>query len=306
MASLAAPAPAEAHLRSGTIAVDYAATIAHASAPAYSARIYQSDHGLQLTLHPGHTITLIGYVGEPVFRLDASGLWINAASPTAAVTGLLKKAKRIASTAPHWRLRRGQYAASWHDARAQGLPPGIDRGDWRVPLVADGRPMMLTGSLRRFPAPSLVLWIALLASATAVGWATAVAGDAANIERAAGWLAFEAAAAATTVALVFALDSYASPGTWIAAGDEIAIIAVGIGLLVKGPPNLRLAGVIGLGLMALAVGLVHGSVFFHPIVLAPLPSTVTRALTLAGIAAGIDAAALGCFAYLRDGPSLHP
>ncbi len=67
MLSLATPAPAGAHLRSGTIAVDYIGTIAHARTPAYWARIYQSDHGLQLTLKPGHVVTLVGYWGERVF-----------------------------------------------------------------------------------------------------------------------------------------------------------------------------------------------------------------------------------------------
>ena len=36
-----------------------------------------------------------GYLGEPVFRLDRTGLWVNAASPTAVVVGLVKKDQRV-------------------------------------------------------------------------------------------------------------------------------------------------------------------------------------------------------------------
>ena len=217
--------------------------------------------------------------------------------------GLIKRAQRVASSGPVWRLRGGQHVASWHDARAQGLAAGVDRGSWHVPLIVDGRPTALTGELRRFPAPSIVLWLILLAAVTAVGGAVGAVGRGAALHRGAVGLAIVAAAASITVDLVFALDSYASPGTWIAAADEIVLIAAGLGVVLKGPANLRAAGVIGVGLMASAIGLIHGPVFLHPIVLAALPSTVTRALTLIGLAAGIDAAVVGCLAYLREHPS---
>jgi hypothetical protein len=57
-----------AHLRSGTVAVDYRASIDHPNTAAYSAQIYQSDHGLRLTLQPGHVVEMLGYLDEPVFR----------------------------------------------------------------------------------------------------------------------------------------------------------------------------------------------------------------------------------------------
>src|SRR5579862_7324924 len=171
LSALAIPSPSLAHLRSGTVAVDYVATVSRPVTAAYVAHIFQSDRGLGLTLNPGHVVVLIGYLGERVFRLDRAGLWINRASPTAVVTGLLPKKRRARAG---WQLERGRASVTWHDARAQGLPPGVRRGRWRVPLVVDGRRTTLSGMLVRFPAPSLLPWL-LLALALLALAASAVA-----------------------------------------------------------------------------------------------------------------------------------
>ena len=146
------PATASAHLRSGTVAVDYLAGVTAPNAPAYGAVIYQSDHGLSLTIKPGHTVTLLGYLGEPVFRLDRAGLAVNVASPTAVAVGLATKAQRIVAPTPRWRLQRGRRSAVWHDARDQGLPPGVDQGRWSVPLIVDGRRDAARGRAPSLPA----------------------------------------------------------------------------------------------------------------------------------------------------------
>ena len=117
LGSLAIPASAHAHLRSGTVAVDYRATVSAPHTAAYTVRIYQSDHGLNLTIKPGHTVAMSGYLGEPVFRLDRTGLWVNAASPTALVVGLVKKNQRVVAAGTHWRLQRGRTSLAWHDSR---------------------------------------------------------------------------------------------------------------------------------------------------------------------------------------------
>src|SRR5262249_27691898 len=92
-ASLASPAAASAHLRSVTAGGDYRARGRRADTAAYSAQIYQSDHGLALTVKPGHVVAMLGYLGEPVFRLDRAGLWVNEASPTAVAVRLLEKSQ---------------------------------------------------------------------------------------------------------------------------------------------------------------------------------------------------------------------
>jgi len=74
LACLATPVTAGAHLRSGTVAVDYQASVRHPDTPADTTQIFQSDRALGITVKPGHTVVLLGYLGEPVFRLDDAGL----------------------------------------------------------------------------------------------------------------------------------------------------------------------------------------------------------------------------------------
>ncbi len=299
LVALSGPPAAGAHLRSGTVAVDYAASVVRPDTSAYAAQIYQSDRGLSLALKPGHVVVMLGYLGEPVFRLDAAGLSVNAASPTAAVVGLLRKGQRITASTPRWRLQRGRNSAVWHDARVQGLPPGVDQGAWSVPLTVDGRRASLDGELHRFPAPSLWVWLGMLAGLLTAGATPLLLRRGDLVRAGAIRLAIAAAVASVVIALAFAFDAYASPGTWIEGFDEIVFIAVGLGMLLRGPENLQVPAAIGVGLLGLAVGLIKGAVFLHPIVLAILPATATRVVVLAAIGAGLTAAALGCMSYVE-------
>jgi len=293
VACLAGAAPASAHLRSGTVAVDYRATVADPHARAYSAQIYQSDHGLSLTLRPGHTVVVLGYLGEPVMRLDASGLSVNAASPTARALHLVDRGQAVNAAGPRWRLQRGRHSVVWHDARVQGLPPGLQEGVWRVPLVIDGRNGVLSGRLRRYPHPPLWLWLAALACGLGVAMMPLIRHRPDQARRWAIVLGLVAAAAATVVALAFALDAYASPGTWIVGVDVVIFLAVGAEALRRGPRHLHVAAAIWLGFVSVALGLLNGAVFLHPIVLAVLPGTIMRLLVLTAIVAGASAAILG-------------
>jgi hypothetical protein len=293
VACLISAGAASAHLRSGTVGVDYRASVSAPVTRAYSAQIYQSDHGLSLTLRPGHSVVVLGYLGEPVMRLDGAGLWVNAASPTARAMHLVDKRHAVDASSPRWRLQRGRHSVVWHDARVQGLPPGLTAGVWRVPLVTDGRQSVLEGRLRRFPDPPLWLWLVALA-----GWLGAGTLPLSRRRRDAvrGWalaLALVAAGAATVAALAFALDAYASPGTWIVGVDVIIFLAVGVAFIWRGPRHFHVAAAIWVGLVSVALGLLDGAVFLHPIVLAILPGTVMRLLVLTTIGAGASAAILG-------------
>lgn len=292
-ACLAAAGTASAHLRSGTVAVDYQVTVSHPSTSAYEARVYQSDHGLTLTARHGHVVMMLGYLGEPVFRLDGAGLSVNAASPTARATHLVTAAQAVDASTPRWRLQRGRHSVAWHDARVQGLPPGADRGIWKVPLVIDGRPGQMSGVLRRYPPPSPWLWALALVAWLAVGAAPLLGRRRDRVRGEANGLALVAAFTATVVAVGLALDAYASPGTWIEGLDVIAFLAVGVWVIRRGPPNLHVAGAIWVGLVSVAMGLLNGAVFLHPIVLSVLPGTIMRLLVVTAIGAGASAAALG-------------
>ena len=293
LACLIGPGTASAHLRSGTIAVDYRASVSHPVTRAYSAQIYQSDHGLSLTLRPGHVVVVLGYLGEPVIRLDGAGVSVNAASPTARAMHLVDKAQAVEAAGPRWRLQRGRHSVVWHDARVQGLPAGLAQGVWRVPLVIDGRSGLLSGELRRFPDPPLLLWLAALAAWLAAGSVPLIRHRRDLARTWAMALAVIAAGAATVAAIAFALDAYASPGTWIVGVDVIIFLAVGVGMMRRGPPHLHVAAAIWTGLVSFALGLLEGAVFLHPIVLAILPGTIMRLLVLTAIGAGASAAVLG-------------
>jgi hypothetical protein len=279
------------------VAVDYRASIVSPVTAAYAAQIYQSDHGLTLTVRRGHAVVMLGYLNEPVWRLDAAGLWVNAASPTAQAMHLVSRGAGTGGGPAQWRLGRGRgrQTVVWHDARVQALPAGVARGAWRVPLIVDGRAEAMHGALRRFPDPSPWLWLALLVTWLGLSAAPLVRRDGPDRVRGAAMvLAVIAAAAAALAAVAFSLDAYASPGTWIEGLDVIAFLAVGL-------------AAIWVGLVATAVGLLDGAVFVHPVVLAVLPGTVMRLLVVTALGAGLGAAVVGStqFGQIADAVRDH-
>ena len=164
----------------------------------------------------------------------------------------------------------------WPDSRAQGLPPGVSRGQWTVPLLVDGRASRLDGELQRFPAPSLPIWLGILAVLLAAGVSPLILRRRDLAGRVSIGCGVIAAAACGVVLVAFALDAYASPGTWIEAVDAIVFLGVGMWALRCAPKQWHVAAAIGLGLVAVAVALLEGAIFLHPVVLAVLPATAIR------------------------------
>ena len=300
---LACPSAALAHLRTGTIAVDYRASISAPRTGAYTAEIGQSDHRLRLTLAPGHAVIVLGYLAEPMARLNATGVAINAASPTAAAVGLLAKAQAVDAATPSWRLRAAQRSLSWLDARAQQLPAGVPASVWAVPLIVDGHRGALHGRLRHYPAPSLWVWALLLAGLLTAGIQLVLVARRDLIRAAAVGCAVLGAVVCPVLALGFAFDADASPGTWIEAFNEIVFVGVGLAVLVGGREPLRAGAAIGLGLVSLAVGLLDSAVFVHPVVLSLLPGALTRLLVVIAAGAGLVAIGLGGVGYADLLPS---
>jgi hypothetical protein len=168
-----------------------------------------------------------------------------------------------------------------------------------VPLIVDGRRVRLEGEIHRFPAPLLWPWLALLAGILAGAVIPARAGGVDRVRVGAIGLGLLCALASTMLATVFALDPYASIGTWILNADGLVFTAVGVGVILQGPRHWHVGAAIGLGLFGAGIGLSKGTVFFHPIALAILPATVVRYATITAIGAGCDAAALGCWIYAK-------
>jgi hypothetical protein len=272
---LAAPATANAHIRTGSVAVDYRVRVFPTRLP-LSAHVYLGDRAVRLVVRPGHSVTVLGYGGEPFLRIDGSGTTV-LRSPTAASLGLEP------------RHTSGRFV--WHDARVRGLPPGIDRGHWTIPLLVDGRRARLTGELVRVDAPPLWPWVALGLPFVAVTGFVLLRRR--RLERTEVALGALAAAATLLTAAAFSFASNASEGRWVEAGNEAVFALVGLAVVARGSRDARVIAAGALGLLALAAALTKVPVFLHGVVLSVVPATPARAAVALTIWIGAAATALG-------------
>ena len=278
--ALVLPSTAGAHLRTGTVAVDYRPRITHRPPGPFTIGVYLSDRALHLNVRRDATVVVYGYLGEAFVRVSDAGVTVDTNSPTAAATGLVPRGT------PHrgWVLRSKGRSVVWHDVRTS-------RRQWRIPIAVSGRRETLVGETQKLPRPALWPWIVLLAAIAALG--TAVRRSTA--------LGLLSSAAAIVVAAAFALSAYADPGTWIAGVDELFFAAAGIGVLRWGPPVARLPSALWLSVLGLAVGLSKGAVFLHAIVLAPLPGTAMRVFVVIAVGSGLAGSVSACVTYARAG-----
>jgi hypothetical protein len=310
VAMLATPAVANAHLRSDVVAVDYRATVTTQKGP-FEARVYETDRALRLVVTRGHSVIVLGYLGEPLLRVDDRGTAVNAASPSASRTGLLKKSQLVSGRTIAWYRLSDRGAVIWHDSRLRGLPPGVSRAVWTVPLLVDGKRGRLRGELNGFPKPALWPWLLLAAMFVAAVAAVPFSGNRRRVASGAIGFGVLAALAFVASASAFAFDASASPGTWIFGADGLVFVALGLGILIKGPQHLHVGAAAGLGLLALTFALTKAEVFFHPVVLAVVPGWAARLAVTAAVCSGVAAAALGCVSYISplsqgSGPGSPP
>jgi hypothetical protein len=264
--ALLLPPAAAAHLRTGTVAVDYRPQIVTRPVGPISVGVYDSDRALHVSVQTGHSLTVYGYLGEPLLHVGETGAATAASSPTAEATKLVVHGR----------------SAVWHDVRTS-------QRRWGIPMSVDGLLTKLTGTTTKLPHPALWPWL--------LGVAFVLL---AAVRASPSVLGIASAAAAVVVAVAFMLSAYADPGTWIAGVDEIFFIVAGLGVLRWGPPAARLPSALWLGLVGLAVGLSKGQVFLHALVLSALPGTVVRLGASIAIGAGLGAAVTGCVAYVRS------
>jgi hypothetical protein len=161
-----------------------------------------------------------------------------------------------------------------------------------VPILVDGRAARLEGELVRVPAPARWPWALMVLLLASVLVVLAVARRRA-LRTVSLVVASVASVAAVVTAVSFALDTYASPGTWIAGLDEVFFVIVGAGVLAWGSQAAQIPAAIGLGLVSAAVGISKGAVFLHPLVLSVLPDGIARAFVALAIGGGVAAAVLG-------------
>ena len=177
-----------------------------------TAHVYLGDRAVRLTVLPGHTVTVLGYGGEPFARIDPEGATV-LESPTAGALGLTPRHSSGRSLV-------------WHDARVRGLPPGVDRGRWAIPLVVDGRRARLTGEIWRVEAPPPWPWLAL--GVPFVAATVLLLRRRRLLEPSAVVLGAGAGAVTLVTAATFAFASNASEGRWVEAGNEAVFALVGL------------------------------------------------------------------------------
>jgi hypothetical protein len=230
------PGAADAHIRSGVIAVDYRVTVSAVLPPfatAIKVQVSESDRALSLTARQGHLVVVLGYSGEAFLRIDSAGVSVNTASATAVSTGLVDRRGRAPGREALWRTHSDGQTIVWHDARLRRPRAGVEHRRWSIPLVIDGDRTALEGETRIVRPPSLWLWFGL-GALFAASFALLVAlGGAVISRRAVGACAALAGAATIVTAAGFALDPTASTGRWVEGADEVLFAAVGIVVLAR-------------------------------------------------------------------------
>jgi hypothetical protein len=290
--ALAVPGTAGAHLRTSRAAVDYEASVRPVREPV-RVRVYRSDLAFGLSLLGDHRVVVLGYLGEPFLRLGSDGVFVNAASPTAA--GAKLAAPHPRSSRALWKLHSRRPSIVWHDARVRGLPSGVSNGTWKIPLLVDGRHTSLGGTIRRVNAPPAWPWVgvgALFAAVTALALRRR-----ALLRTASASLGAVSAAAAVLSAIGFAVSSTASGGTWIEGANEVVFALVGAVFLARGSRAAKALAGGCLGLLGLAAGLTKLPVFAHGIVLSALPGGLARLAVAVAITAGGAAAIVGLVVF---------
>ena len=296
LAALLVPGVAQAHHTAVPIvALDYHNRILSGGTGQSVARASIEDAGrkLRLAVDSNSQVFVVGYVGEPFLRFALDGVSANARSETAQGLRLVPKG----SVSPRareavWRQLTAAHSFAWADARAWA-PTSALHGrkvvPWSVPVVLNGRKIVIAGEMTRAARPPLWPWLVLGLLPLA---AAAVA-----LRRSrwlwAGATGLAALAGVTTLAN---LGGFATGGLsittdrWVLLAVETALTVVAIGFL--GRPQARIVAVAALAAFAVLQALSELAVFRHGVVVSGLPAAVVRAAAALALGAGLGGAGL--------------
>jgi hypothetical protein len=238
---------------------------------------------------------VLGLLGEPLLRFDASGVWVNRASPTAA-------ADKLTTHGSGWAKVTGGRVFAWHDHRL-APPPGMrpgSRAAWALPVVLDGRRTALRGEFVRVRRPTSWPW--WLGAVVTLGVVSAVAWRRPGIRSRLGVVlaGVGAAAALAATAGFVAGDPLSSGSQWFELGCT-AVLALGaLGLLRARSHETRVFGAAVVGLVAAVFVLPSLNVFWHGVVISALPASAVRAAIIVAAVAGLAGSALGLWANEQE------
>lgn len=275
--------------------------------------IVGGDGFLDLQVTRGHTVSIAGYQDEPWLEVSETGV---VRENQAAPTHFLNENRygtvipdgitvQTATDRPQWKVvaRNGRFI--WHDHRIHymtpeippKLVPGTRRvaigggpdGRWQVPMVVDGTPTVVTGSLERFEAPSPVgPWlIVALVALVVVGGASAIRRQAITL----GVVAVIVAAALSVwagMAELAVVPTKAGGNPLAVALPVVAVVAVLVALMLRTPASKTialLAGAAALGAWALLRVDALGKAF----PLGSLSPSLTRGIIAVSLGAAIGA-----------------
>jgi len=292
LAALVAPGVAQAHHTAVPIvALDYGNRIVAGGSglAGVHASVVDAGRKLQLSVAPGHAVTVLGYEGELFLKFDRDGVEANEKSPTA-------KTLRLVSgpypTALGWApLTRGRTFA-WADSRVWAPGSALHGRPvvrWSVPVIANGEFTSIRGELTKAAEPPIWPWL-LLGLIPLLGTVLAVR------RKRWLWAAATGLAALAGLATLANLGGFAFSGLpisadrWTLLAVEVALTLIAIGVL--GLPRARLVAVAALAAFAVLQALSELAVFRHGIVVSGLPDTAVRTAAALALGAGIGAAAL--------------
>jgi hypothetical protein len=287
VAALLLPATASAHGRSPTVALDFRLRLA-GSVPGVRVRVLDGDRSLQLSAAAGRRVVVDGYLREPLLRIDPTGVWVNAASPTAAADRL------VSGRGAGWIRIGGGRTIAWHDHRL--APPAVSKpgpaGGFAIPISVDGHGSTITGTFWRVARPSVWPWLGA-AVGLVVGILAATRyfrGARAAITIGLGVVA--GLGALVAVSTFAARDAPSGRVAWLQIGAGLAIGAVLAALLLalRGRRRVHAAGIVG-GIAA-AASIESLPVFWHGVVISALPATQARLACGLALVCGAAAAAL--------------
>jgi hypothetical protein len=283
------PAQAAAHGRSATVALDYRLEVDSATRalPGVHVRVLDGDRDFQLKADRGVRLLVRGALGEPLIRIDSSGVWVNASSPTATGDKIVSSSKR------GWIRVSGSRAIVWHDHRLS--PPPTSKvgvaGSFSIPIEVNGHKAAIGGTFIRVARPSGWPWPAA-AAVLAGGILVAVRRRSLRPLLTVGLGTIAGLAALAEVTTFAVRDAPTGGVAWLQIGTAVVIGAVLGTLLVRlsGRSRAHAAGVVGA--VAAAVSLSSLPVYWHGVVISALAPDLARAVCEIALVFGVGAAAL--------------
>jgi len=175
------PRAASAHGPIAPIASSYLARVS--STPSgLRAKVVDGDLLMWLQVRRGLTVVVVDYRGAPYLRFSPAGIYVNEHSPmfylNQSPVALTPPPSLTATTPPKWHMVSAGNAYRWHDGRLHALasvaltPGAAFVGNWRLPLLLNGRRTAISGGLWHADNPSIVwFWpIAVLLACVLAGW----------------------------------------------------------------------------------------------------------------------------------------